>query len=166
MVSDWYLDTFSDMLIDIEDALYEACTKRPKFAPLFWEMVDHHFNWPTNPPNGNGSKASSGQRQYRNISGKKFRALMVLVVANTLGKNYQTMMPAAVALELVHNFTLVHDDVMDASTERRHRATLWAKYGTAQAINAGDGIYTIAMQEILELAKAVEPARVMRALDT
>src|SRR5689334_15741535 len=53
-------------------------------------------------------------------------------------------LPAAAAVELVHNFTLMHDDVEDGDTERRHRATVWKLWGVPHAINTGDGLYTLA----------------------
>jgi geranylgeranyl diphosphate synthase type I len=60
-------------------------------------------------------------------------------------------MPAAAAIELVHNFTLVHDDIQDTSAYRRHRRTVWSIWGLAQGINVGDGMYAIAHQTLLGL---------------
>lgn len=53
-------------------------------------------------------------------------------------------MPAAVAVELAHNFSLIHDDIEDGDTERRHRPTLWTLWGLPQAINTGDGLFALA----------------------
>jgi Geranylgeranyl pyrophosphate synthase len=53
-------------------------------------------------------------------------------------------LPAAVAVELTHNFTLIHDDIEDGDTERRHRSTLWHIWGIPQAINTGDGMFALA----------------------
>jgi len=53
-------------------------------------------------------------------------------------------LPAAAAVELTHNFTLIHDDIEDGDTERRHRSTLWNIWGTPQAINTGDGMFALA----------------------
>ena len=52
-------------------------------------------------------------------------------------------LPAAAALELTHNFTLIHDEIVDGDVERRHRPTLWTLWGSAQGINAGDGLYAL-----------------------
>jgi len=52
-------------------------------------------------------------------------------------------LPAAAALELTHNFTLIHDDIEDGDEERRHRATLWKLWGIPQAINTGDGLFAL-----------------------
>jgi geranylgeranyl diphosphate synthase type I len=56
----------------------------------------------------------------------------------------QRALPAAVAVELTHNFTLIHDDIEDGDIERRHRPTLWTIWNTAQAINTGDGMFALA----------------------
>ncbi len=53
-------------------------------------------------------------------------------------------LPAAAAIELTHNFTLIHDDIEDSDAERRHRSTLWKLWGVPQAINTGDGLYALA----------------------
>src|SRR5258708_7988199 len=52
-------------------------------------------------------------------------------------------LPAAAAVELTHNFTLIHDDIEDHDTERRHRSTLWNIWGIPQAINTGDGMFAL-----------------------
>ncbi len=54
------------------------------------------------------------------------------------------VLPAAVSIELTHNFTLIHDDIEDGDTERRHRPTLWNLWGVPQAINTGDGMLALA----------------------
>jgi geranylgeranyl diphosphate synthase type I len=63
----------------------------------------------------------------------------------------QQILPAAAALELIHNFSLIHADLEDDSTERHHRATVWKLWGKAQAINAGDAMFSIAHLEVLKL---------------
>ena len=59
-------------------------------------------------------------------------------------------MPGAVAVELVHNFSLLHDDLMDGDTERRHRRTVWAVWGAATAILAGDALLALAHEVLIE----------------
>jgi len=71
---------------------------------------------------------------------------------------------AAAALELTHNFSLVHDDIQDADRERRHRPTVWAVWGQGQAINAGDSLLALAHLALLRLVDAgLSPAAVVRA---
>lgn len=70
---------------------------------------------------------------------------------------------AAVAVELVHNFSLVHDDIEDGDEERRHRPTLWKLWGVPQAINTGDGIFALARMQLWRLvAEGVAPEVVVR----
>ena len=71
------------------------------------------------------------------VSGKKIRPLLMALVAHAIKGEYRHVLPAGAALELLHNFTLIHDDVMDKSLERRHRPAVWTRWGTTQAINAG-----------------------------
>jgi geranylgeranyl diphosphate synthase type I len=62
-------------------------------------------------------------------------------------------MPAAAALELIHNFSLIHDDIEDASYERHHRPTVWKLWGQSQAINAGDAMFSLAYLALLRLKR-------------
>src|SRR6266566_4905463 len=72
-------------------------------------------------------------------------------------------MPAAVAVELTHNFTLIHDDIEDGDAERRHRPTLWKLWGIPQAINTGDGLFALSRQILWDaLETGVEHALVTR----
>ena len=59
-------------------------------------------------------------------------------------------MPGAVAVELVHNFSLLHDDLMDGDEQRRHRDTVWKVHGPAQAILVGDALFALANEVLLE----------------
>lgn len=81
-------------------------------------------------------------------AGKLLRPSLVLFVAEELGARLDEALPAAVALELVHNFSLVHDDIQDRDRTRRGRPTVWVTHGEAMAINAGDLLYAIAFREI------------------
>jgi geranylgeranyl diphosphate synthase type I len=67
-------------------------------------------------------------------------------------------MPAAVAVEMVHNFSLIHDDIEDGDELRRHRATLWRVWGQPQAINTGDGLFALARASLLDLVNYDVPA--------
>jgi geranylgeranyl diphosphate synthase type I len=85
--------------------------------------------------------------------GKKIRPLLVLLITMSAGIDWKKSLPAAVAIEFLHNFSLIHDDVEDRSDMRHGRPTVWTKWGSAQAINAGDGMYTLVFQAIHELNK-------------
>lgn len=79
--------------------------------------------------------------------GKLLRPSIVLFVAEELGTEREVALPAAIALELIHNFSLIHDDIEDEDMQRRGRATVWSLIGIAKAINAGDLMITLALLE-------------------
>jgi geranylgeranyl diphosphate synthase type I len=85
--------------------------------------------------------------------GKRLRPFLCLLCTGGMGADPETAMPGALAIELLHNFTLIHDDIEDQSLLRHGRPTLWAKWGIPQAINAGDALFSIAQLAILALAK-------------
>ena len=81
--------------------------------------------------------------------GKRVRPALCLYAAGLFGAA-EGALPGAVSVELVHNFSLVHDDVQDLDAERHGRPTLWALHGAAQAINAGDFLYARAQHALLD----------------
>jgi len=83
-------------------------------------------------------------------SGKAVRPALVVLSAEAAGADAGVALPGAVAVELVHNFSLLHDDVMDGDDERRHRPTAWALFGVGPAIIAGDALLALAMQGLLD----------------
>jgi geranylgeranyl diphosphate synthase type I len=76
--------------------------------------------------------------------GKAIRPALTLLTAGAVGGDPATVLPAAVAVELVHNFSLLHDDVMDGDLTRRHRRTAWSVFGRRYAILTGDALVTVA----------------------
>jgi geranylgeranyl diphosphate synthase type I len=88
--------------------------------------------------------------------GKHLRAGLVLIAAAAVGGSEGDAVPGAVAVELVHNYSLLHDDIIDGDRERRHRPTVWAQYGEGVAIVAGDALAALAIQVLLD---APAPAR-------
>jgi geranylgeranyl diphosphate synthase type I len=82
-------------------------------------------------------------------AGKLVRPSLVLFVAEELGQTRETALAAAVALELVHEFSLVHDDIEDEDRARHGRPTAWVRYGIGQAINAGDLMVALAFRQVL-----------------
>jgi len=81
--------------------------------------------------------------------GKRLRAALVLVAARAAGADEAVGVPGAVAIELIHNFSLLHDDIIDGDTDRRHRPTVWAEFGVGQAIIAGDALAALATQVLM-----------------
>lgn len=96
----------------------------------------------------------------RGGGGKAVRPALATLSAQAAGASAQVGIPGAVAVELVHNFSLVHDDVMDGDTERRHRPTVWAVWGAASAILTGDALLALAQEALLDSAS---PHRVSAA---
>ena len=76
-------------------------------------------------------------------SGKRMRPLLGLLAYSSITGEHQGALPGAAAVELGHNFSLVHDDIEDDDRERRHRPTLWALHGIPQAINTGDMLFSL-----------------------
>lgn len=99
-------------------------------------------------------------------TGKRLRPLILLAACHALGINWASALPAAAAIELVHNFSLVHDDIQDHSETRRGKPTIWVKWGEPQAINIGDAILALATIEIYTLSfdteKKLSSARAMQ----
>ena len=84
-------------------------------------------------------------------AGKKLRPALVLLVSQAVsGEITSAAQHAAAAVELVHNFSLVHDDIQDRSELRRHRPTLWSLWGMPQAINAGDALFALAQVVVVQ----------------
>jgi geranylgeranyl diphosphate synthase type I len=94
--------------------------------------------------------ASGGIRGRPPGAGKALRPALTLLSARAANAAPERGVPAAVAVELVHNFSLLHDDIMDGDTERRHRPTAWTVYGTGAAILAGDAMLALAQDILLE----------------
>src|ERR1700756_2093310 len=94
--------------------------------------------------------ADAAGNPIRSGSGKALRPALALLSARAAGAPPERGVTAAVAVELVHNFSLLHDDIMDNDTERRHRPTAWTVFGVGAAILAGDGLLALANDLLLE----------------
>jgi geranylgeranyl diphosphate synthase type I len=82
--------------------------------------------------------------------GKAVRPALALLSAEAAGAPAEVGLPGAVAVELVHNFSLLHDDLMDGDVERRHRRTVWSVWGPASAILTGDAMLALATEVLLD----------------
>jgi geranylgeranyl diphosphate synthase type I len=100
-------------------------------------MIDHHMGW------------MEGQKP----SGKRIRPLLTLLTCHATGGEWQTALPAASAIEIIHNFSLIHDDIEDDSETRRGRPTIWKLWGVPQAINTGDALFALARSSTKRLVK-------------
>ncbi|HHE47695.1 MAG TPA: polyprenyl synthetase family protein [Candidatus Acetothermia bacterium] len=99
------------------------------------------------------------------IGGKLLRPSLVCFSCEALEGDVSAALPLACALELVHNFSLVHDDIQDGDELRRGRPTVWKAFGTAQAINSGDGLLVLALKTAIGAQGALSPKAVLTALE-
>jgi geranylgeranyl diphosphate synthase type I len=102
-------------------------------SPELRRVVAYHLGW-----------ADADGMPQTNSGGKAIRPALALLGAEASGGSSHDAEPGAVAIELVHNFSLLHDDVMDRDRTRRHRPTAWALYGVGPAICAGDALVVLA----------------------
>lgn len=99
--------------------------------------------------------------------GKRMRPAVALLSAGAAGGDPLAAAPVGAAIELLHNFTLIHDDVQDESPTRRHRDTVWNLWGIGQAINAGDALFAAAHLPLYRIAAsdALTAVRLLEAFD-
>lgn len=90
--------------------------------------------------------------------GKRIRPLLGLLAYQSISGDYERALPGAAAVELGHNFSLVHDDIEDGGTERRNRAALWTVSGIPQAINVGDTLFSLSRLALHRLEEMGYPA--------
>jgi geranylgeranyl diphosphate synthase type I len=117
-----------------ERALEAAITRYDSTAPIT-AMIRYHFGY-----------AAEGAENH----GKRLRPMLLLAVAQEEGGSLDMALDAACAIEILHNYSLVHDDIEDGDRVRHGRDTVWAKWGTAHGINAGDSLCAISYLALLE----------------
>ncbi|MHC3393655.1 polyprenyl synthetase family protein [Streptomyces lavendulocolor] len=125
-----------------------------RLAPPMDTVAAYHFGW-----------IDAHGRPADGDSGKAVRPALALLSAEAAGAAPEVGIPGAVAVELVHNFSLLHDDLMDGDEQRRHRDTVWKVHGPAQAILVGDALFALANELLLELG-TVDAGRATRRLTT
>jgi geranylgeranyl diphosphate synthase, type I len=118
----------------VDPALRAAVDTLPGSMRL---ITGHHFGW----WDERGEPANA-------VGGKAVRPTLTLLAAEAVGADPATAVPAAAAVELVHSFSLLHDDVMDGDRTRRHRPTTWAAFGVGAAILGGDALLTLAFDAL------------------
>jgi geranylgeranyl diphosphate synthase, type I len=91
--------------------------------------------------------------------GKRLRPLLGLLAYQSIADEHERALPGAAAVEMGHNFSLVHDDIQDNSPERRHRPALWTITGVPQAINTGDALFTLSRLALHRLEALGFPPR-------
>lgn len=94
-------------------------------------------------------------------SGKRIRPVLCLLACEGCGGRWEDALPAAAAIELLHNFTLIHDDIEDQDEKRRGRPTVWSIWGQAQGINAGDTMFSVSQLGMLRLEQRGVPLKIV-----
>jgi geranylgeranyl diphosphate synthase type I len=115
-------------------------TALDRLHPRLRLVAAYHRGW----VDADGAPLQSG-------GGKLLRPALALLGAEGVGAGSDISMPGAVASELVHDFSLLHDDLMDGDTERRHRPTAWVVFGLGPAVLAGDALLSLAIDLLQEL---------------
>jgi len=90
---------------------------------------------------------------YNIPTGKRIRPVLLLLCTEAAGGDWKAALPAAAAVELLHNFSLIHDDIQDDSPIRHNRPTVWKVWGEANAINIGDALFTMAYDSLQRLSE-------------
>lgn len=127
--------------------------------PAVYGMLRYHLGW----TDAAGQVVEAvAQRRY---GGKRLRGVLTLLAYEACGGDGRAAVPAGAAVELIHNFSLIHDDIEDHDEERRHRPTLWCVWGVPQAINAGSNMQALVTRSALRLAEhGVDSALVLETV--
>lgn len=150
-----YQRPFAQALREAVDAAERATPRDPASDPMvsmMYGQLGYHLGW-----------RSATMEPEDSPPGKLLRPTIVLLTAELAGgvPAIERAMPAAVAIEMIHNFSLIHDDIEDGDTTRRQRPTLWRLWGQAQAINTGDALFSLARKQfwgVLRVGVAPEVA--------
>ena len=121
-----YLDRYLPLL---EKELKGTFAVPSDILAPFYEMMGYHMGW-----------FDEHLDAVNAPQGKRLRPVFCLLTCQAVGGQIEQALPAATAIELMHNFSLIHDDIEDNSPTRRHRATLWKVWGLSHGINCGDAM--------------------------
>ena len=138
----------------VQQAMRAAFPAAEARVATFYQMQEYHLGW-----------RDLQLQPAESDPGKLIRPLLVLLSCAAAGGDTAQALPLAAGVQLLHDFTLIHDDIEDNSDTRRGRPTLWSVWGLAQGINAGDGMFVLAHLAIHRLADVgVPPARALAVL--
>ncbi|MCX6054995.1 MAG: polyprenyl synthetase family protein [Chloroflexi bacterium] len=105
------------------------------------------------------------EKNLKKNQGKRIRPLIVALSCMACGGDWQVSLPSAAAVELVHNFSLIHDDIQDHSETRRGKKTIWVKWGEAQAINTGDAMLTLAHLTLMSTKNQINDRKTLQCIN-
>ena len=138
---------FSRYKSSVEKGLYNAVPGADNFEA--YRLLRYHLGW---------VDRQGGPLDTSVTQGKALRPTLCLFACNALADDYSQSLPAAAAVELIHNFSLVHDDIQDQDRERRHQPTVWHLWGVPRALVAGNGLQSVGDLAILNMAETNVPA--------
>jgi geranylgeranyl diphosphate synthase type I len=139
-------------LPEIEANLRAVVSPSQDDLAAYYGMLGYHMGWLDESLQPSDARA-----------GKRLRPLVCLLSCEAAGGDPRAALPAASALELIHNFSLVHDDIQDQSQRRRGRRAVWDVWGAAHGINVGDGLFVLARLALYRLDGSLLPERRRRA---
>jgi geranylgeranyl diphosphate synthase, type I len=127
---------------DLDAEMRRVVALLPDDAPGFSIMARYPLGW-----------VDENDQPYDRATGKRIRPLFLLLCCEAAGGDWRKALPAGAAVELLHNFSLIHDDIQDDSPIRHGRPTVWKVWGRSNAINAGDALFTLAYCALENLAQ-------------
>ena len=137
----------------LDHQLNDAVASLDGLAPLLRGMAGYHL--------GFLDESLRAVEIAPESRGKRFRPALAMLSCTAAGGTVERAGPLAAAIELLHNFTLVHDDIQDNSPLRRRRPTVWKLWGEKQAINAGDALFALAHRALFRLRGEVSAATLL-----
>jgi geranylgeranyl diphosphate synthase type I len=134
----------------IEEDLKTTCASLKGYrAESIAEVLSYHLGW------------TEGSDQNM---GKRIRPLLTLLSCSAVGGEWTTALPVSSSIELIHNFSLIHDDIEDGSETRRGMTTVWKRWGIPRAINIGDAVFILARLSAHRMRDHSVPAEIILQL--
>ncbi|MDF1513431.1 MAG: polyprenyl synthetase family protein [Anaerolineae bacterium] len=146
------MNQFDIYLQKLESSMQQFVTTAEKQPVFLYNMIQYHMGW-----------VNRDFSEQTVKGGKRLRPLLLLLCCEAVGGQWQLALPAAIAVELLHNFTLIHDDIEDRDELRHGQSTLWYLWGIPQAINAGDSLYALSYKALLSLNR--DKVKIMHILE-
>ncbi len=148
-----YEGYFRRFLPMVEEYMRGVLTPPVEVLAPHYGMMEYHLGWK--------NKVFQPVHEY---AGKRVRPLLLLLATEAVSGSVEGALPAAAAVELLHNFSLIHDDIEDRSPTRRGRPSVWQVWGIAQAINVGDAMFAVAYRTLEGLRDWHPAERVLTAI--
>ena len=141
----------------LDDEMAGALASASPDLPLY-DWVRYHLGWL------DGELRPFSPAERKRHGGKRLRGVLCILAGEAVGGLGRAVAPAGAAIEFVHNFSLVHDDVEDNDAERRHRPTVWTLWGVPHAINVGSSMQAMVNVALLRLAEHHAPPLVVESM--